>query len=157
MSTRGILGGTIIVATLVVFTLVVHHQYSVAKKEAADVTKCQNEDGDRVKTPAGFYRGSSGKCIVRTPLPPPAAPIHSCTTPCSMQVNWGQRVAWPEQYDIQIRYQISNDWSPWIPLRNVGGKNVALSHLEEFKQFRPGEVEFAFEGGLQLPVEIYNH
>jgi hypothetical protein len=71
MSTKGIIGGVIIMMAFLMLIMSTKHKYTVYRTESKDLSLCKNEDGDRIKIPGGFYRGGNGKCFVIPPPPPP--------------------------------------------------------------------------------------
>ena len=80
MSTKGIIGGVIIAAVIVIaiFWGYSHHKAEKKADKAGmkNIHVCKNEDNDWVKIPVGFYRDNEGACV-EGPPPAPPAPIAS--------------------------------------------------------------------------------
>lgn len=96
MSTRGIIGGGIVLITIVIAIIIGYSQHKTKvnadKTGMKNVLVCKNEDNDWVKIPASFYRDGAGACVEGTPPLPPAPRVRQvvqmpdCTTPCTMDI-----------------------------------------------------------------------
>ena len=81
--------------------------------------------------------------------------VNQCITPCSMPVGWGpQRVAWPEGYALNIKY---NGFNHFVEFEDMEGKNLKLADRKELSvKFQPGDAEFTSPIDEHILVQVYN-
>jgi hypothetical protein len=91
-----------------------------------------------------------------TPQPSTTEPVvlQQCIAPCSRYVGWKQRVAWPEGFALNIKY---NGINHFVEFADMEGKNLNLADRKELSaKFQPGDAEFAFPTGQHLLVQVYD-
>src|SRR3989338_2041205 len=147
-----LIGWASVLCLIVIVWIAGSQQWEVLKAKA-DIGNCQNEKTEKwIKIPAGFYRGTEGRCVAGTPPSPPASsqaptvpppgPINACTTPCTMYVDWDVKIeTGGRPYSVQFfgKTEFLN--------RSGRGDKFTLD------QFTPGNANFAsLDGPLQIEL-----